>query len=74
MTINKDVCVSCGACADACPVGAISQGADAYEIDQDVCVGCGACQGTCPIVAGGWWFPPWKGLGWGNTLGPHSGA
>ena len=34
--INPDLCVSCGACADVCPVGAITAG---------------ACEGTCPNEA-----------------------
>ena len=32
-------CVSCGACADVCPVGAISQGDDHYVIDANSCPG-----------------------------------
>ena len=35
-----DECVSCGSCEAECPVGAISQGADHYEIDADACVDC----------------------------------
>ena len=38
-----DTCVSCGACAAECPVGAIAEGASQYEIDADACVDCGAC-------------------------------
>ena len=34
--VISDECVSCGACEAECPVGAISQGADHYEIDKDV--------------------------------------
>ena len=41
--VISDECVSCGACEAECPVGAISQGADHYEIDADACVDCGAC-------------------------------
>ena len=41
-------CVSCGACADACPVGAISQGDDRYVIDAGACLDCGTCADTCP--------------------------
>ena len=29
----SDKCVSCGACASACPMGAISMGKDYFEID-----------------------------------------
>lgn len=47
----SDACVSCGACADSCPVGAISQGASQYEIDASACLDCGACADTCPMGA-----------------------
>ena len=46
-----DACVSCGACEAECPVGAIAQGADHYEIDADACVDCGACAAQCPTGA-----------------------
>ena len=40
-----DACVKCGACADNCPVEAISEGDEKYVIDADVCVSCGARRG-----------------------------
>ena len=39
----NDGCVMCGACAGACPVGAISEGDGKYEIDASACISCGAC-------------------------------
>ena len=46
-----DACVKCGACADACPMGIISEGDDKFVIDADVCVSCGACAENCPVEA-----------------------
>ena len=47
----KDGCISCGACAGQCPVGAIAEGDGKFEIDENTCVGCGACAAQCPVSA-----------------------
>ena len=46
-----DACVSCGTCAEVCPVEAISQGDSQYVIDADTCIDCGTCAATCPVGA-----------------------
>ena len=46
-----DACVSCGTCAENCPVEAISEGADKYVVNPDVCIDCGACEDVCPTGA-----------------------
>lgn len=42
-------CICCGTCEPECPVDAISQGADIYEIDESKCTDCGACVEVCPV-------------------------
>ena len=47
----SDECIACGACAEACPVSAIVEGDDKYEINADECIECGACADACPVDA-----------------------
>ena len=47
----SDDCISCGACAENCPVGAITEGDGKYEIDADKCIDCGSCAENCPVDA-----------------------
>jgi len=47
--INEE-CISCGACVDTCPVGAIVLGPTQYVINEN-CIDCGACMGSCPVDA-----------------------
>ena len=47
----NDECIACGACAGACPVGAIFEGDGKYVIDPETCIECGACADTCPVGA-----------------------
>ena len=47
----SDACIMCGACADACPVEAISEGDGKYVIDPNKCIDCGSCASVCPVGA-----------------------
>ena len=42
-------CVACGACAKACPRGAVCVWKGCYaKMKAEACVGCGLCAKTCP--------------------------
>ena len=49
--VISDDCLSCGACAGNCPVGAIAEGDGKYEVNASECIECGSCADTCPVGA-----------------------
>ena len=47
--IDTSVCVACGCCLKACPLGAISIPVGIHAvINTEKCVGCGKCTVACP--------------------------
>jgi uncharacterized Fe-S center protein len=50
-SVDKDLCIGCGACIKICAAGAPSVKNKKADIDLDKCVGCGRCIGICPADA-----------------------
>ncbi len=55
VTVREETCTACGACAAACPTGALAldEGAEeaALTFDGTLCIACGACVPACPEQA-----------------------
>ena len=49
--INKNECNGCGACMNACDVGAIYLVDEKANIDESLCTSCGNCIEVCPVQA-----------------------
>ena len=50
VVIEQDDCIACGSCVDTCPVGAIVESGEKYDINDD-CTECQACLDSCPTDA-----------------------
>ncbi|MBR2991372.1 MAG: 4Fe-4S binding protein [Solobacterium sp.] len=52
VTIDKDLCIGCGACVGACPVEALSLDDEGKStVDEALCIDCHSCIATCPVGA-----------------------
>lgn len=50
--IDRSICISCGACVSACPVGVLGQENREISIDRNAafgCIACGQCMMSCPL-------------------------
>ncbi len=46
--VDKETCVGCGTCVDACPEAAIELVDEFAQVDEKRCQECGDCVEACP--------------------------
>ena len=51
LMVFTNLCTSCGACAEVCPKGAVTQEEDGFNRNLELCDNCGACAEVCPSKA-----------------------
>jgi len=49
--IDKNLCILCGLCKDACAYNAVKEKRRSFFIDKDLCTKCKACYSVCPVKA-----------------------
>ena len=52
LEVDKEKCISCGACYSLCPISVIGFAKDhSMAFDEEKCISCGLCVDTCPTRA-----------------------
>lgn len=52
LTINHELCIKCGICAEVCPNGVIGMSAEGPKtLYAAACISCGHCTAVCPVAA-----------------------
>jgi electron transfer flavoprotein alpha subunit/NAD-dependent dihydropyrimidine dehydrogenase PreA subunit len=51
LEIDRELCIGCEACVEACAFGALSMDDQGIAVVNDNCTACGACIDECPVEA-----------------------